>query len=155
VRLAAVPLIALALTACGGTTGRLSTSEYAKRMQAIERNDEPATGVFADVAGHALPRALCVRETRELQRAVQKVVDDVRALRPPKDLEPFHDDFLVNAQQSVDAVGAAADKVARGELRCGDEMNRTIYGMPSTDRAEKALQELATRGVPLCITTCE
>jgi hypothetical protein len=155
VRLLVLSLTALALTACGSSAGRLSKAEYTTRMQAIERNDEPATGVFADVAGHDLPRALCVRETRQLERAVQKVVDDARALKPPAELERYHDDFLVNAQQSVDAVGAAADKVQRGELHCGDEMNRTIYGMPSTDRAEKALQDLATHGVPLCITTCE
>jgi hypothetical protein len=155
VRLAVLPLIALALTACGSSAGQLSKAEYTKRMQAIERRDEPSTGAFWDVSGHNLPREMCVRETRDLQRAVQKIVDDARALKPPAELARFHNDFLANAQQSVDAVGAAADKVQRGELRCGREMNRTIYGMPSTDRAEKALQDLADHGVPLCITTCE
>ncbi|MDX6410965.1 MAG: hypothetical protein QOE91_481 [Gaiellaceae bacterium] len=154
-RLAALPLIALALTACGSSAGRLSKAEYTKRLQEIERRDETATSPFFDIAGHDLPLELCVRETRDLQRAVQKIVDDARALKPPAELARYHEDFLVNAQQSVDAVGAAADKVQNGKLRCGDEMNRAIYGMPSTDRAEKALQDLADHGVPLCITTCE
>jgi hypothetical protein len=60
VRLAALPLIALALTACGSSAGRLSKGEYTKRMQAIERSDEPATGPFFDIAGHDLPLEMCL-----------------------------------------------------------------------------------------------
>jgi hypothetical protein len=155
-RVGVTVVAALVLAACGASTHRMSKHEYALRAQWIEAHDEPpATGPFIDVTGHDLPKPLCVHETRQLHDALQKLVDDARELRPPPDLRALHARFLANAQQSVDAVAAAADDVERGRLRCGFEMNKTIYGMPSTDRAEQALEVLARRGVPLCITTCE
>src|SRR6266498_3920868 len=102
--------VVLVMAACGGSPDRrLSKIEYVLHAQAIERNDEPAAvGPFEDVVGHDLPRPYCVKRLHDLRDALQKLVDDARGLNPPRRLERLHDDFLVDAQASVDAVGAVA-----------------------------------------------
>jgi hypothetical protein len=156
VRLAALPLIVLALAGCGNAAHSLSKPEYAKRMQQIENRDQAAPiRAYNQAVSPSVSAAACAADVRDLQRSLQLVVDHVRSLKPPPALASIHDDFVSNAQQSVDAVGAAAKRAASGDLHCGEEMNRTLYGMPSTDRAETALHRLADNGVPLCITTCE
>jgi hypothetical protein len=52
----------------------------------------------------------------------------------------------------VDEVDRAADDADAGTLHCGMAMNRRIYGLASTQRAEDALQELREKGYPLGIT---
>jgi hypothetical protein len=49
----------------------------------------------------------------------------------------------------VRAVGRADGDVAAGKLHCGSSMNRRIYGLRSTKRAEAVLRAYARRGYVL------
>ena len=84
--------------------------------------------------------------TRRFHRSIGEIVDEVAALSPPRDAEGIQRRFVSAARVSVGVVGRAARDVEAGRLRCGRPMNRRIYGLPSTRRAEQALSELADKG---------
>jgi hypothetical protein len=54
--------------------------------------------------------------------------------------------FVSAARESADLVGRAAGDATAGRLRCGRQMNRRIYGLPSTDRIDRMLIELREKG---------
>jgi hypothetical protein len=106
-----------------------------------------ASRVFVKlVVDPGLPQPACAAKAREFHDELERIVDDVAALRPPNDVQALQDRFVSAAGESVATVGRAADEVAAGKLRCGTPMNRRIYGLASTRRAEQVLQDLARKG---------
>ena len=80
-----------------------------------------------------------------MEDQIGDLVDRIAALRPPAQAEPAHDDFVAAARTSVDRIGTVRETVAAGKVSCGDELNRELYGMPSTAEAERAVPD-STRG---------
>jgi hypothetical protein len=140
------------LAGCGGSGSPqpLSHDEYQAKIQAIVLGAAPAGRLFSDVvyqsAEHPKTVAECGRKTAQLRDELQRIVDDVDALDPPADAAELQRRFVANARVSVASVGRAADAAARGDVHCGGEMNRRIYGLPSTERAQAAITELEQRG---------
>jgi hypothetical protein len=138
----------VACTACGDAK-RLTKQEYLQRINVIASGDDArkATRLFDDVViDPPLPRASCAARTRDFQRVLDTIVDSVEALAAPTAVAPLQRKFVAAARESIETVGHAADDVAAGKLRCGSAMNRRIYGLASTRRAEAVLREYAQRG---------
>lgn len=126
----------------------MSRSEYLHRLNEIASGDEArrASSLFFKVVVEpGLPHEQCAARTQEFQRTLEHIVDTVEALQPPAEVEQLHE-FVSAARASVAAVRQAAAAAEAGTLRCGPAMNRRIYGLPSTARAEAALQGLAKKG---------
>jgi hypothetical protein len=79
-------------------------------------------------------------------RYSERLVDRVEGLSPPEEVAQLQRQFVDDARESIWTVGEAADEVGAGTLHCGRSMNRRIYGLPSTERAEAVLGEYAKRG---------
>ena len=137
----------LVLAGCGDGEHHLSKTQYEARVLAIVRTLEPpATRLFFDIVAHDYPQATCAQKTGRFHLVLSRIVRRVDALHPPADVVPLQERFLANADKSVDAVGRAAADVRRGRLSCGMPLNRRIYGLRSTDRAEAVLAEFHARG---------
>jgi hypothetical protein len=145
------------LVACGGgssedrvtePTGRaLTHAQYQQAIWDLRGSDatDRATRLFFAVVGE-LDTEECSTKTHALHSALAEVMRGVAALRPPTEAEPAQRAFLEAANASVRLVGAAADDVDAGTLTCGSAMNDRIYGLPSTHRAERAIDELTRLG---------
>ena len=151
-RLAAALFLALVAGGCGGgPQKRLTHDEYQAKIRAVVRDAEPAGRLFSEVVwqggpGNPKTVAECGRKAAQLHDELRRIVNEVDALDPPADAADLQRRFVANARVSVASVGRAADAAARGDLHCGGEMNRRIYGLPSTGRAEQAVTELEQRG---------
>lgn len=88
----------------------------------------------------------CSERVHGLEESLTSMLQQVMHLNPPPDAEAQQRAFLDAANESVRLVGVAADDVDEGRLRCGVELNKRIYGLPSTARAERAIQALEDRG---------
>jgi hypothetical protein len=77
---------------------------------------------------------------------VNDLVERVTALEPPSEVASIQDDFVAAARRSVERVGAIARQVAAGEVSCGEQLNRMLYGMPSSDRAQRTISKLEKHG---------
>jgi hypothetical protein len=137
----------------GPAGARLSKAAFALSAFRIVETYEPrASELFTMLVlgdQFALPQTECGRRALEFHRQLVTIVDEIEKLRPPREVGALHAEFLAAARESVDAVGAAAAAATRGELACGRPMNLRIHGLPSTERAERVLDELAERGYPL------
>jgi hypothetical protein len=91
---------------------------------------------------HPVPHDRCASLIRSFHNEVVGVVDEVAALRPPSGVSAVHQRMVGAARESVARVGEIADAVDAGEVACGNEINHLLYGMPSTERAQAALDEL-------------
>jgi hypothetical protein len=140
------------LPGCAGSSSAepLSHDEYQAKIQSIMLGAEPAGRLFSSVvyqaADHPTTVAECGRMTAQLHDELERIVDEVDALDAPADAADLQRRFLANARVSVASIGRTAEAVARGEVHCGGEVNRRIYGLPSTERAEAAVTELEQRG---------
>ena len=106
--------------------------------------------LYTELAGSAsLSQPDCADKARAFHGELAKLVARVDRLRPPRDVERLHEQFLDAARVSVAEIGRLADEVGRGKVRCGEEYNARAYGLPSTERAERVVQELGRRGYPL------
>lgn len=144
------------LGACGGTPDRLNQSdeqpsltkvEYQKAIWEIRGGPDSsrASQLYSAVVGD-LPKEQCSEQTQALHDHLAAVTSKIAALRPPADAVAAQRQFLDAANESVRLVGVAADDVEQGTLTCGRPMNDRIYGMPSTKRAEEAIQDLEKLG---------
>ena len=132
-----------------GGSDRLTKSEYLQRMRAIEAGPAArnASRLFLRlVVDPGLPRSACAAKARRFHRSLNEIVTAVASLKPPIDVQALQNRFVSAAQESVDEVGRAAEDAEAGTLRCGTPMNERIYGLPSTQRAEKVLSEYAKQG---------
>ena len=145
-------LATVALSGCGGSGGApLSHGEYQAKIQSIVLGAAPAGRLFSAVvyqggADNPTTVAECGRKAAQLHDELQRIVDEVDALDPPADAADLQRRFLANARVAVVSVGRTAAAAARGDVHCGGEMNRRIYGLPSTERAQAAVTELEQRG---------
>jgi hypothetical protein len=149
-RLALVLLSALALGSCGGGSSGsepLTHDEYQAAIGRVQRDAAPADRLFFDiVAGEDMSVAECGEKTRQFQRELQKIVDEVDRLDPPDDVAGIQARFLDAARESVESVGVTAEDAANGSVRCGFAINKRIYGLASTERARLAAEELEQHG---------
>jgi hypothetical protein len=138
----------------GPADARLSKAAYLLSVYRVVETYEPRaselfTMLVLDGETLALPEVECGRRALEFHGQLETIVSEVEKLNPPEEIEALQAAFLAAARESVDAVGDAAAAATRGELACGRPMNLRIYGLPSTERAEHVLDELAEHGYPL------
>jgi hypothetical protein len=138
---------AMLAAGCGTTDPSaepLTKAEYQDAITRIVVRAGQAEQLFADVVTSDRPD--CAAKVGELHAALERLVDDAADLTPPDDVAAAHREFAAEARVSADAVGDAAVAAEAGDLTCGDPMNRAIYGLPSTDRAEQALLQIQEKG---------
>jgi hypothetical protein len=123
-------------------------------LQQIEASPEArsASRLFLElVVEPGLPQKPCATKARDFHAALDSIVADVEALEPPREVASLQQRFVDAAQDAVDAVDRAARDADTGTLRCGPAMNKRIYGMESTQRADDVVQELREKGYRLGI----
>ena len=146
-----LPLLGVvALAGCGGGgDDRLTKREYEQRVLEIRERFEPeALSLYGDlvVDDPLLPPAECVEKAHELHRVLGEIVAEIEGLRSPQQVDHLQERFLVEARKSVDAVGKLAQDVENGDVSCGQPFNGAAYGLESTKRAERVLEEFRERG---------
>ena len=144
--------LAFVAAGCGSSDERMSRDEYLQRLRAIEagpRAREAGALFFKLVVEPGLPRSRCQAQAHRFHDDLDAIVDEVASLRPPADVQRLQNRFVAAARESVAAVQRAAADAEAGRLRCGTAMNKRIYGLPSTHRAEEVLRELARLGYVL------
>jgi hypothetical protein len=126
----------------------LSHDEYQRAiLQIISGEDSRAAGrLYTEVVGRESDAKTCAAQVAALQQHLDAMLNQVEQLAPPADAATSQSAFLTPARESVQLVGVAASDAAAGRLRCGPAMNRRIYGMPSTRRAEAAIADLEKVG---------
>ncbi len=138
-------LLLVLVAGCGGSD-RLSKDEYLRRVRAIEASQGPTVRLFEKLVVGAISQQECARTAHEFADALDGMLDRVEALKPPNEVEDLQDEFVDAARESVDRVGKLADDVEDGEVACGQDYNRRAYGLASTRRAERILQQFADKG---------
>jgi hypothetical protein len=145
-----VGVVAVLVAGCGSSASTepaaepLTKFEYQQAITKILMSSDRATQLFSDVVYEDGPE--CAAEARELHGEIERMVDEAAGLTPPDDVAALHEEFVAEARISADAVGEAAESAENGDLGCGDEMNSVIYGLPSTERAERALMQIQDKG---------
>jgi hypothetical protein len=151
----ALPLVVLLLTlGATGCLGRgsedqpLTKDEYLARVRQIQQDAREADGLYFDlVVGQGLGDAKsCGAAATRFHDELERVLSEIQELEPPGDIEELHREFVGAARTSVDRVGEIAAGARGGNIHCGREMNDQLYGMVSTDRAERALEQIEARG---------
>ena len=147
--LAALGLVtAVAASGCGGGGEEepMTKADYQAEILAVLEDSTEPSGLYTDLVVEPLPRQQCADGVASLEDQVGDLIDRVAALRPPAEVEVAHDDFIAAARTSVNRIGTVREEVAQGNVSCGDELNRELYGMPSTEEAERAIARLERRG---------
>jgi len=126
----------------------LTHEQYQQAIIAILNSDDmrSASRLFTDTVATEHGLAQCTEKVRSFHGHLRSIVSEVEQLRPPADAVEGQRDFLAGAAESVRLVGVAADDVDTGTLTCGRELNKRIYGLASTERAEAALSKLEKSG---------
>lgn len=147
-------LTASAVAGCtGGSVTRRPASEpltheqYQQAIQDIVTGDgRTATRLYTEAVGAELTADACDQTVRGLADSLEAVVRSVEDLRPPKEAADIQGRFLDAARESIGLVRKASDDVHAGDLACGRPLNLRIYGLPSTERAQRALEQLEPLG---------
>jgi hypothetical protein len=139
-----------AVVGCGsGSPPRLGHDEYLQKMREIEAGADARSAAqlfFKLVTEPRLPKEICVARARGFASNLHTIVDEFASLRPPRPIQSLQDRFVSAARESVNEVDDAVKDVQAGTLSCGMPMNRRIYGLPSTLRAQQTLQEFGKKG---------
>jgi hypothetical protein len=94
-----------------------------------------------------LPRAQArPAKAHTLHQDLDEILDEVDALRPPADVQSIQNEFVSAGRETVDTIGGLAQEVEDGRLACGQAFNQRAYGLPSTARAQRAIEELGRHG---------
>jgi hypothetical protein len=128
---------------------RLSHDQYLQEMRELEAGAaaRSASRLFSElVTEPGLPKKSCLARARDFDQNLHDIVDQFASLRPPPAVQTLQDRFVSAARQSIEAVDGVKRDVQDGSLTCGMPMNRRIYGLPSTLRAEQVLQEFGEKG---------
>ncbi len=137
----------MAASGCGGSEEeRLTKADYQAEILAVLEDSTEPSGLYYDLVVEPLPRQQCADGVARLEDRVGELIERVAGLRPPAEVEAAHDDFIAAARTSVDRIGTVREEVAQGNVSCGDELNRELYGMPSTKEAERAIVRLERSG---------
>jgi hypothetical protein len=146
-RLLSLALAVLVAAGCAGG-GRLSKDEYIAKLRALEASGltRDTTNLFTKMAAYVLPQGECITDARAFHSDLQTIVDEVHGLNPPAEVQKIQDDFVAAGQDTVDVVGQLVREIEAGKLKCGQDFNRRAYGLPSTDRAQRAIDELGKLG---------
>jgi hypothetical protein len=130
----------------GNNDDRLTQREYQAAILDIVEDMPEASGLYLDLVVERLPRPKCVHGVRALHDQVRRLIDRVASLEPPRNVAGIQQEFVAAANRSLDRVRAVGNEVAAGQTSCGQQLNNRIYGLPSSDRAERAISELEERG---------
>lgn len=146
-RLVSVALVALVAAGCGNS-GRLSKDDYVARLRALESSAlaRETTRLYGRMAAVVLPQGQCIDDARTFHSDLQAIVDEVHGLSPPAEVQKIQDDFVGAGQDTVDVIGQLVREIESGTLKCGEDFNRRAYGLPSTERAQRAIDELGSKG---------
>jgi hypothetical protein len=136
------------LAACSTGGGGMSRDEYQRALQGIVHSGDAreADRLYLDLVVHEYPRAACATRARSLHGRLEAILERVERLDPPADARDAQEEFLRAGRESVDRIGELVDEVAGGDLACGMAYDRRAYGLPSTARAVRAIQQLERRG---------
>ncbi len=142
---------AVAACGCGGEEdsageGRLTKAEYQAEILAVIEDSAEPTGLYTDLVVESRPPERCAEGVAALEDQVGGLIDRIAALRPPAEVQAVHADFIAAARISVDRIGAVRERVAVGDVSCGRELNDELYGLPSSNEAERAIARLERRG---------
>jgi hypothetical protein len=58
----------------------------------------------------------------------------------------LQDEFVDASRETVETIEGLADDVAAGRVRCGNDYNGRAYGLPSTLRAERVIEQIEAKG---------
>jgi hypothetical protein len=167
-RLGLLGLALVTLTGCGGNPSRstgppLDHDRYVAALDAIARGQASrdasilyfrlASGGPADSPQSRDYRSEdeCRAGARAFANHIEQIVTGVAALNPPVDIADVHDRSVAAASTSASLIEKLADDVEAGRVACGQEWNRRAFGLPSTEKAEDALEEYAERGYALVV----
>lgn len=149
----ALGLVAICFAAVGCGDGgdaaqevSLSSDEYQAEIHRITADTKAATTLFFDVVADQRPDEECAELVSQLHDEIDRLIDQAADLRPPPDVAAVHEEFVTPAQESVRRVGEIQDQVESGEVSCGRELNGVLYGMPSTEEAERAISKIEDQG---------
>ena len=118
----------------------LSIPEYRAALVGLDYGQ--ADRLYYDMVVEPLPQDRCALLIRSFADEVGGLVETVASLEPPTEVAAIHDRMVTAAEESAMEVEETAEQVEGGDLRCGNEINERLYGMPSTERALSALDEL-------------
>jgi hypothetical protein len=142
-----IGLVLLAISCGGQSDAPLSKEEYEREvLSLVEGPGNEASVLYTAIVIGLIPADECTSKTARFHEVLEGIVDEVEQLRPPSDVAELQAKFLVAAHESLAEVGRAAADVENGKLSCGIDLNRRIYGLPSTDRAERVLSEVHELG---------
>jgi hypothetical protein len=128
---------------------RLSHDQYLQKMRELEAGVDARSAsrlFFELVTEPGLPKETCLARARDFDRNLHDIVDKFAALRPPGPVQSLQNRFVSAARRSIETVDDAVRDVQHGSLECGLPMNRRVYGLSSTMRAEQVLQEFRKKG---------
>jgi hypothetical protein len=131
---------------CGEGEAPLSKSDYQAAILAVRDDVAEPTELYTELVVGSRSREECAAGVATLEEQVDALVERVAELRPPAQVEAIQDDFVAAARGSVDRIGDVREDVEGGDVSCGAELNRELYGMPSTREAERAIVRLERRG---------
>jgi hypothetical protein len=126
--------------------GRLTRRGYQRAIWRIVNDAAEPTRLFTALVVRRRPVAECSRLMWDFTGRVGGLLDRVAGLDPPAAVAGIQREFLDAAWRSWRRLEEIGADVASGRVRCGQDLNDLIYGMPSTERAERAIARLERRG---------
>ena len=126
--------------------GRLTPRGYQRAIWRVLSDTTEPTRLFTALVVRRRPVAECSRLMRNFTGRVGQLLGRVAGLDPPPAVAGIQREFLVAAWSSWRRLEKIGGDVTTGRVRCGDDLNNRIYGMPSTERADRAIARLERRG---------
>jgi hypothetical protein len=126
--------------------GRLTRRGYQRAIWRLVSDTAEPTRLFTALVARRRPVAECSRLMRDFTRLVGLLLGRVAGLDPPPAVAGIQREVLDAAWSSWRRLEKIGGDVATGRVRCGHDLNDRIYGMPSTERAERAIARLQRRG---------
>jgi uncharacterized lipoprotein len=111
VAICTICVVVLVLAACGSSGGGLSKADYAKQADAI------CTRYAKALKALAQPRGLTdlPRYTDKSIPLAQRVLDDVRKLKPPKSEQVLADRWIAENQKTLNSIKQLAKAAAKND----------------------------------------